>query len=130
MVNGIFRQQHFAFGSRNEHWQIEAWIQTVEFFLADASQTRCLGGVYGRAHIQSFKILIVFDFRNVETKRRWIGHDIAPGQQFWRVIARFLRHFQVFIRGQQALAFGAFDRARHIAFTPVVSGQGQRPIAE
>ena len=100
MIDRIFRQQHFAFCGRNKHRQVKARVQTVEFFLADASQTRCLSSINGRGDIQSLEVFIVFDFGNVDAKSRRIGYYIAPCQQFWGVIARFLRHFEVFIGRQ------------------------------
>lgn len=58
------------------------------------------------------------------------GNNVAHGEQLGDIVARFVGHTQVFVGRFEPLVAGAVDGASDVAFTPVVGGKGERPVAE
>ena len=66
--------------------------------------------------------------RRIERGR--VADDVLERLQLGHVLARFLRHVQLFVAGAAARSDVAVDGTLHIAFAPVVGRQGQVPVAE
>ena len=73
---------------------------------------------------------MVFDQGQFGQKSLRPGHNVFNGLQFGHVKTRFRRHGQVKVARAQTCTFVARNRATHIAFAPVVSGQRQMPVAK
>ena len=86
--------------------------------------------VQRRAHGNGAEIRFVLDAGQLQPEHVRIIDQIAHGQQFGDVVARFGRHVQVFVCGGKSGGLRAADGAAHVAFAPVVGGQRERPVAE
>ena len=60
----------------------------------------------------------------------WVTHNVFHSLQFGNVHARFHRHVEIHIACGKARALVAGNRFTDITFAPVVSCQGQVPIAK
>ena len=86
--------------------------------------------VQRRAHGNGAEIRFVLDAGQLQPEHVRIIDQVAHGQQFGDVVARFGRHVQVFVCGGESGGLCAADGAAHVAFAPVVGGQRERPVAE
>ena len=123
-------QQDLRRACRQNHGAIHGRVQSLEVFQAHVGQ---FGG-YGHVDVpfdgHALEVRVVLDQRQLGLEGFGLGHDVFDRLQFGHVVARFVGHAQVAVGQGQALRLVASQRPAHAAFTPVVSGQGQVPVAK
>ena len=124
------RQQDLGGTRRQNHRAVHGRVEGLEVFQADVGQFG------GHLHID------VFVDRDALEKRvvlnQWqdgfkglrLGNDVFHRLQFGYIKPRFVRHAQIAVGQGLALGPVACQCTAYTAFTPVVSRQGQVPIAE
>ena len=123
-------QQDLWRATGQHHWTVCRRVERLEVV------HRHLGQFGNQRHVgvtrqgHTLKIRVIGDGRQLHAQTLRVGHHVFHGLQFGHVQASFGRHAQLGIGQRFAQTLVARQGFAHIAFAPVVGGQGQVPVAK
>ena len=126
----VDRQKNRVFVGAGDDRPIVLRIEVLKLVHRHLGQ---LGGFFQidlARHPDDGEIRRVRDVGKIEPVLFGVADDVLERLQLRQVIARLVRHLEIGVAGREACFLVLRDRAGDVAFTPVVAGERELPVAE